>query len=404
MPFVSKVVHVRWSGEGVWIPLGDLQFGVGYENHTSYPAPGQIILYPGGISETEIFLAYGGVRFASKLGQLAGNHFITLMSTPRQAAGTRQPVPVARRARHQLRSRVGEAIMANYTAPLADMRFALDTVARPAGTGGAAGLRPCRRRAGRRGDGRRRAFAGEIVAPLNTHRRQAGQPPRKRRGAHDRRVGKDAYRAYVDGGWNAVAFDDRDRRPGPATRAQHLRHGDVDRGEHGLGAEPDADRRRGRGARVHGTDELKRLYLAKLVSGEWTGIDESDRAAGRLRCRRDAHARDARGRPLPHQGPEDLHHLWRSRSDADNIVHMVLARSPDGPPGTAGLSLFLVPKYPGQRRRQPRRAQRCARASASSTSSASMPARPASWPMATMTARSAGWSARKIAAWSACSR
>jgi hypothetical protein len=80
MPFVSKVVHVRWSGEGVWIPLGDLDFGVGYENHTSYPAPGQIILYPGGISETEILLAYGGVHFASKMGQLAGNHFITLTS------------------------------------------------------------------------------------------------------------------------------------------------------------------------------------------------------------------------------------------------------------------------------------------------------------------------------------
>lgn len=80
MPFVSKIVHVRWSGEGVWMPLGDLDFGVGYENHTSYPAPGQIILYPGGISETEILLAYGGVHFASKMGQLAGNHFITLTS------------------------------------------------------------------------------------------------------------------------------------------------------------------------------------------------------------------------------------------------------------------------------------------------------------------------------------
>lgn len=80
MPFVSKIVHVRWSGEGVWMPLGELDFGVGYENHTSYPAPGQIILYPGGISETEILLAYGGVHFASKMGQLAGNHFITLTS------------------------------------------------------------------------------------------------------------------------------------------------------------------------------------------------------------------------------------------------------------------------------------------------------------------------------------
>ena len=35
MPFESKFIHVRWSGEGVWMPLGDLDFGVGYENHTS---------------------------------------------------------------------------------------------------------------------------------------------------------------------------------------------------------------------------------------------------------------------------------------------------------------------------------------------------------------------------------
>ncbi|WP_284760015.1 DUF3830 family protein [Agrobacterium sp. fls2-241-TYG-188a] len=80
LPFEGQIVHVRWSGEGVWIPLGDYNFGVGYENHTSHPAPGHIILYPGGISETEILLAYGGVDFSSKMGQLAGNHFITITS------------------------------------------------------------------------------------------------------------------------------------------------------------------------------------------------------------------------------------------------------------------------------------------------------------------------------------
>ena len=69
---------MRWSGEGCWIPLGDLNLGLSYENHTSYPAPGEIIVYPGGISETEILLAYGSVHFASKVGQLAGNHFLTI--------------------------------------------------------------------------------------------------------------------------------------------------------------------------------------------------------------------------------------------------------------------------------------------------------------------------------------
>ncbi len=78
LPYKQQIIHVRWSGEGCWIPLGDFDVGLPQENHTSYPAPGQIILYPGGISETEILLAYGGVHFASKVGQLAGNHFLTI--------------------------------------------------------------------------------------------------------------------------------------------------------------------------------------------------------------------------------------------------------------------------------------------------------------------------------------
>ena len=49
MPLTSQIVHVRWSGEGVWVPLGDTDFGIGYENHTSHPAPGQIILFVNGL-------------------------------------------------------------------------------------------------------------------------------------------------------------------------------------------------------------------------------------------------------------------------------------------------------------------------------------------------------------------
>ena len=70
---------MRWSGEACWIPLGDLDLGLPFENATSFPAPGYILLYPGGFSETELLVAYGPVRFASKMGQLAGNHFLTVV-------------------------------------------------------------------------------------------------------------------------------------------------------------------------------------------------------------------------------------------------------------------------------------------------------------------------------------
>lgn len=79
LPFRNQVIHVRWSGEAVWIPLGDFKMNVGYENHTSHPSRGDILFYPGGISETEILLAYGSTCFASKMGQLAGNHFLTIV-------------------------------------------------------------------------------------------------------------------------------------------------------------------------------------------------------------------------------------------------------------------------------------------------------------------------------------
>ena len=79
LPYREKVIHVRWSGEGVWIPLGEFKLGVDFENHTSHPSIGDLLFYPGGYSETEILLAYGSCCFASKMGQLAGNHFLTVV-------------------------------------------------------------------------------------------------------------------------------------------------------------------------------------------------------------------------------------------------------------------------------------------------------------------------------------
>ena len=82
LPFEDRIIHCRWSGESNWIPWGDRDLGIGPENATSYPHPGELALYPGGQSETELLFPYGYCNFASKAGQLWANHFATLVEGP----------------------------------------------------------------------------------------------------------------------------------------------------------------------------------------------------------------------------------------------------------------------------------------------------------------------------------
>jgi hypothetical protein len=79
LPIDSRLIHCRWSGESTWIPYGDFRPGIDYENHTSHPAPGMLAMYPGGISECEIFFPYGACTTSSKVGQLAANHFASII-------------------------------------------------------------------------------------------------------------------------------------------------------------------------------------------------------------------------------------------------------------------------------------------------------------------------------------
>jgi hypothetical protein len=79
LPLEEHLIQARWSGQSAWVPLGELEVGVGPEEPTSYPAPGELLLYPGGVSETEILFPYGRTCFASMAGQLAGNHFATIV-------------------------------------------------------------------------------------------------------------------------------------------------------------------------------------------------------------------------------------------------------------------------------------------------------------------------------------
>jgi hypothetical protein len=99
LPFAGKVLQGRWSGESAWVPVDDWQAAssplgsgpaagpastrkieLGYENHTSHPAPGELLLYCFGLSVTEFLIPYGPTIFNSRVGQLAGNHFATVTS------------------------------------------------------------------------------------------------------------------------------------------------------------------------------------------------------------------------------------------------------------------------------------------------------------------------------------
>lgn len=86
LPWQGQLVHARWSGEALWMPLGTTTLFEDFENATSYPAPGQVLWHPAGISEAELLVAYGPTRFASKAGQLAGNHFLTIHADPIELA------------------------------------------------------------------------------------------------------------------------------------------------------------------------------------------------------------------------------------------------------------------------------------------------------------------------------
>ena len=104
LPLRSQLVQARWSGESAWVPMGfELDLGLGPENANSYPAAGELLLYPGGLSEVEILFPYGATCFASKMGQLAGNHFATIVEGAEQLSRARARRPLGGRAADRLR-------------------------------------------------------------------------------------------------------------------------------------------------------------------------------------------------------------------------------------------------------------------------------------------------------------
>lgn len=80
LPFEVRVVQAAWSGMAVFADLGGAGRDVPFENITSYPAAGAVLMYPGNAQGNagEIYIPYGANKFACPIGQIAGSHFLTL--------------------------------------------------------------------------------------------------------------------------------------------------------------------------------------------------------------------------------------------------------------------------------------------------------------------------------------
>ena len=85
LPYESKILQARWSGFAAWVPMGFEQtLDLPPENATTVPQAGEVLIYPGGVSEVEILFPYGATYFASVAGPLAGNHFLTVVEGTEQ--------------------------------------------------------------------------------------------------------------------------------------------------------------------------------------------------------------------------------------------------------------------------------------------------------------------------------
>ena len=231
-----------------------------------------------------------------------------------------------------------------YTAPLADMRFALREVA---GLERIAALPGYEHATDDTVDAvleEAAKLAGNGLAPLNRDGDKVGA--RLENGVVRTAPGfTGIYKEFVDGGWNSLPFDPEFGGQGMpwllATTVQEmwqaanmgfglvllLNQGAIDAIHH------------------HGSAEQKATYLPRMISGEWTGtMNLTEPQAGSDLSVMRTRAEPAGDGSYRISG-EKIYITWGEHDLTDNIIHFVLARLPDAPPGNKGISLFLVPKF-----------------------------------------------------------
>ncbi|MGZ5206106.1 MAG: acyl-CoA dehydrogenase family protein, partial [Caldimonas sp.] len=189
-------------------------------------------------------------------------------------------------------------------------------------------------------------FASEVLAPLNATGDVEGCTLDKT--THEVKAPggfKEAYAKYVEGGWPSLSCD-------PAYGGQGLPHivnqsfyEMLNSANQAWAMYPGLSHGAYECLVAHGSDEQKRLYLGKLTSGHWTGTmcltePQCGTDLGLLRTKAEPQAdgsyRLSGEKIFISAGEHDL---------AENIIHLVLARLPDSPAGSKGISLFVVPKW-----------------------------------------------------------
>lgn len=237
--------------------------------------------------------------------------------------------------------------MTPYAAPLRDLRFVLEEVLEygslslPAFTDtGAELVEAVLEEAGR--------LTAEVWAPLNASGDRQGCTRRE-----DGSVGvpdgfADAYQAYAEGGWNAIGVSEALGGQGlpevVASAVQEMLHG----ANMALGLCPMLTAGAIEALAQHGSEALKTRYLAPLVEGRWTGtmnLTESSAGSDLSRVRARAVPCEASEGDCYRISGQKIFITWGEHDCAENILHLVLARTPDAPEGNRGISLFLVPKF-----------------------------------------------------------
>ena len=186
-------------------------------------------------------------------------------------------------------------------------------------------------------------LTGEVIGPLNISGDREGARV-ENRGVVEARGFREAYTQYVEGGWNSLPFPVEYGGQGLpvalATAVQEM----VQSSNLSFSLCPLLTQGAIDAILAHASDELKATYLPKMISGEWTGTMNltesqagSDLSVVRTRAERDGDRYRIFG--------NKIYITWGDHAMTDNVIHLVLARLPDAPPGVKGISLFLVPKF-----------------------------------------------------------